>query len=163
MGIEMRTVPTRMNANPRARASLLAVLEFFVGGIVVLGGAALVYFSTDTTGMSLGIVHSVLGLMAFPAGYLLLTGKARARALTLGVDAAIIVFSIMSEIILSTTRSLPSGPFFDSIVGTAVAVLIAAVIVYRLSPSLGPLRAAHTQSPGLGAQSRTSKIEERSL
>ena len=98
----------------------------------MLGGAALVYFSTDSTGVSLGIVHTILGLMAFPAGYWLLTGSARARTLTLGVDVAIIAFSIASEIILSTTSSLPSGPFADSVIGTAVAVLIAALIVYQL-------------------------------
>jgi len=98
----------------------------------MLGGAALVYFSIDATGISLGISHAILGLLAFPAGYLLLSGNARARTLTLGVDAVIIAFSIASEIILSTTSSLPSGPFADSVIGTAVAVLITALIVYEL-------------------------------
>jgi hypothetical protein len=121
-----------MSANFRTRVLALAVLELIVGGIVVLGGAALVYFSTDAIGMSLGIVHAILGLMAFPAGYLLLRGRAGARTLTLGVDAAIIAFSTASEIILSITSSLPSGPFADSVIGTAVAVIIAAVIVYQL-------------------------------
>ena len=114
------------------RQVLLAVLEFVVGGVVVLGGAALVYFSIDSTGKSLGIVHAILGIIAFPAGYLLLTGKARARTLTLGVDTAIIAFSTLSEIVLFTTSSLPSGPFADSVIGTAVAVLVAALIMYRL-------------------------------
>jgi len=135
------------------------VLELIVGGIVLLGGVALVYFSTDTIGMSLGVVHAILGLMAFPAGYLLLTGKPGARTLTLGVDAAIIAFSIVSEIILSTVGSLPSGPFLDSIVGTAVAVLIAAIIVYELMiTSFKPVRVAHTESAGPGTPSLAGKI-----
>src|SRR5712664_1541931 len=92
------------------RWALLAVLEFVVGGLVLLGGAALVYFSIDSTGMSLGIVHAILGLMAFPAGYLLLTGNARARTLTLGVDAAIVAFSTASEIILSTQALFQKDP-----------------------------------------------------
>lgn len=121
-----------MNTSLSPRASLLAVFEFVVGGIVVFGGAALVYFSTDAIGMSLGIVHAILGLMAFPAGYLLLKGKAGARMLTLGVDAAIIAFSTLSEILLSTTGSLPSGPFADSVIGTVLAVLIATIILYQL-------------------------------
>ena len=129
MGTEMET---SRHQRIGQRWALLAVLEFVVGGIVVLGGGALVYFSIDSTGMSLGIVHAILGLMAFPAGYLLLTGGARARTLTLGVDAVIIAFSIASEIILSTTSSLPSGPFADSVIGTVLAVLIAALIVYQL-------------------------------
>jgi hypothetical protein len=133
-----------MNANPRARLLLLAILEFIVGGIVLLGGAALVYFSTDATGMSLGVVHAILGLLALPAAYLLLTSKAEARTLTLRVNAAIIAFSTISEIILSTTGSLPSGPFADSVVGTAVAVLIAIIIVYQL---IRPGPQAHGAGP----------------
>ncbi len=121
-----------MNASLRARALLLTVLELIVGGIVLLGGAALVYFSTDTIGMSLGVVHAILGLMAFPAGYLLFTGNARARTLTVGVDVAIIAFSTISEVLLSTTGSLSTGPFADSVIGSAVAVLIAAVTASQL-------------------------------
>lgn len=124
----------------------MAVLEFVVGGVVVLGGVALVYFSTDSTGMSLGMIHAILGLAAFPAGYLLLTGNARARSLTLGVDAAIIAFSTASEIILSTTNSLPSGPFADSVIGTAVAVLIAALIVYQVMRARPQLHAGRPSS-----------------
>jgi hypothetical protein len=121
-----------MSASLSTRAALLTVLEFIVGGIVVLGGAVLVYFSTDAIGMSLGVVHAILGVMALPAGYLLLTGRARARTLTLWVDATIIAFSTISEIILSTTGSLPSGPFADSVVGTVLAVLISTIILYQL-------------------------------
>src|SRR2546426_10724355 len=130
MGTEMQTIRTHMNTNLRRRALLLAVLEFIVGGIVLLGGAGVVYFSIDASGKTLGIVHVFLGLMAFPAGYLLLIGKARARVLTLGVDVAIIAFSTVSEVILSTTGSLASGPFTDSIIGTTVAVLISGAISY---------------------------------
>jgi len=49
-----------MSASLSTRKAQLAVLEFIVGGIVVLGGAALVYFSTDAIGMSLGVVHAIL-------------------------------------------------------------------------------------------------------
>jgi len=149
-----------MSTNPRARVVILGVLELIVGGIVVLGGAALVYFSNDATGMSLGVVHAILGLSAFPVAFLLLTGKVGARTLALGVDAVIIVFSAVSEITLSTTGSLSSGPFFDSVVGTSVAVLIAAVIVYLLmNPSLRPLQAANTKSAGQVTRSRANKTK----
>lgn len=134
-----------------------------MGGIVVLGGAALVYFSTDATGMSLGVVHAILGLMAFPAGYLLLTGKAGARTLTLGVDATTIAFSTLSEVILSITGSLPNGPFVDSVVGTVVAVFIALVIVYQLmSPGLKHLREDRFRVAGR-RQDRAGHVEGRPL
>src|SRR5690348_12043778 len=96
---------TEMETSLRTRVLLLAALEIIVGGIVVLGGVALVYFSTETIGTSLGVVHAILGLLAFPASCLLLTGKARARTIIVAVDAAIIAFSIVSEIILSITES----------------------------------------------------------
>jgi hypothetical protein len=70
-----------MSTSLRARVTILGVLELIVGGIVVLGGAALVYFSNDATGMSIGVVHAILGLSAFPAAFLLLTGKVGARTL----------------------------------------------------------------------------------
>src|SRR5438309_2787996 len=132
MGTEMQAIRTHMNANPRRRALLLAVLEFIVGGIVLLGGAALVYFSIDATGKTLGIVHAFLGLMAFPAGYLLLMGKARAQVLTLGIDVAFFAFSTGSEVILSTTGSLASGALTDSIIRRTWACLIAASCEYQL-------------------------------
>jgi len=135
-----------MNANPGARLLLLAILEFIVGGIVLLRCAALVYFSTDATGKFLGVVHAIFGLLALPAAYLLLTEKAEARTLTLGVNAAIIAFSAISEIILSTTGSFPSGPFADSVVGTTAAVLIAIIIVYQLIRP-GPQAHGAVQSP----------------
>jgi membrane associated rhomboid family serine protease len=143
MGTEMET---RRHRRIGQRWALLAVLEFVVGGIVVLGGAALVYFSIDSAGMSLGISHAILGLMGFPTGYLLLTGSARARTLTLGVDAGVIAFSIASEVILSTTSSLRSGRFDDSVIGTALAVLIAAVIMYQLMRARPPLSAGRPSS-----------------
>src|SRR3989442_14566387 len=111
MGTEMQTIRTHMNTNLRRRALLLAVLEFIVGGIVLLGGAALVYFSIDASGKTLGIVHVFLGLMAFPARYMLLMGKARALVLTLGDDEAIIDFSTVLEMILSPKGSPACGPF----------------------------------------------------
>ncbi len=128
----------------------------------MLGGAALVYFSTDATGMSLGVVHAILGLMAFPAGYLLLTGKAGARTPTLGVDAAIIAFSTLSEIILSITGSLPNGPFVDSVVGTVVAVFIALVIVYQLM-SPGHKQMGDRFRVAGRRQGRAGYVEGRSL
>ena len=119
-------------------------------------------FSTYTMGMSLGVVHAILGLLAFPAGYLLLTRKARARTITVGVDAAIMAFSIVSEIILSTTESLPSGPFIDSIVGTAVAVVIAAIILYPLMTSnISPVNTVHTHL--LEQSIRAEPIESRDV
>src|SRR5256712_8079072 len=146
MGTEMQTIRTHMNTNLRRRALLLAVLEFIVGGIVLLGCSGLVYLSIDASSKTLGSVHVFLGLMAFPAGYLLLMGKARARVLTLGVDVAIIAFSTVSEVILSTTGSLASGPFTDSIIGTTVAVFLSVAI-----PDGGMGGRAQTPAGGAGS------------
>jgi hypothetical protein len=114
----------------RRRAALAAILEFLVGGIVVLGGASLVKFALDAEGPILGIVHLALGLMAFPAGYLLLTGGTRARTFTLLVNMGIIGFSTLSEGLLASAGSLPTDDFDASLVGTTVAVLIGLAVIY---------------------------------
>jgi len=124
---------TAKMAEPKARMVIVAILEFLVGGIVVVGGSALVTFSVDALGKVLGAVHLVLGFAAFPVGYTLWTGKARARTLALAVNIATVAFSTVSEGILSGTGSLPSRAFFDSIIGTGIAVLLGLAVIYSVT------------------------------
>lgn len=121
-----------VNANLSTRTLVLAVLQVIVGGTVILGGAALVYFSADSTGQILGTVHATLGLTGFAAGILLWTRKVGARALTIWANALIIAFSTASEAVLSITGSLPGTAFADSIVGTTVAVVVAIPVILLL-------------------------------
>jgi 4-amino-4-deoxy-L-arabinose transferase-like glycosyltransferase len=117
-----------MSSDLSSRVLLLAVLELIVGGIVVLGGAALIYFSVDTTGKALGIIHSTLGLTGLVAGSLLWARKNGSWTLTVWANVLIIAFSTASEVALFGTGSLPSDQFVDSIIGTVVAIVIAVVV-----------------------------------
>jgi hypothetical protein len=129
-----------MSSDLKSRVLLLAVLEFIVGGIVVLGGAALIYFSVDATGKTLGIVHATLGLIGLVAGVLLWTKRNGSWTLTVWANVLIIAFSAASEAVLSGTGSLPSDQFVDSIIGTVVAVVIAAlVMILMMKPDLKAL------------------------
>ncbi len=121
-----------MRANLSTRVLLLATLELIVGGVVVLGGAALISFSVDAMGKALGIVHAILGLMGLSAGVLLLAKKGMVWTLTVWTNVLIIVFSIASEVALFGAGSLPSDQFVDSITGTTVAVVIAVVVIVLL-------------------------------
>jgi hypothetical protein len=122
-----------MSGNANIRVLSLAILELIAGGIVLLGGAALIYFSVDSLGEALGIIHSTLGIMGISAGFLLWAKTKGSWTLTVLTNLLIIAFSLASELVLSVTSSLPRGPFVDSIVGTVVAVLIAAVVTAFLA------------------------------
>ncbi|HYY91080.1 MAG TPA: hypothetical protein VE955_03755 [Candidatus Dormibacteraeota bacterium] len=122
-----------MSANTSSRTLVLVILELIVGGIVVLGGAALVYFSVDATSKALGIIHATLGLIGFSAGFLLWVKSSKAWTVVISANALIIAFSTASEVILSVSNSLPSGQFVDSIIGTIAAVLIAAIVIVMLA------------------------------
>ena len=124
-----------MSVNLNARVLLTAILELIVGGIVVLGGGALISFSVDATGKALGIVHAILGLVGLSAGVLLLAKKGMGWTLTVWTNVLIIVFSVASEVALFGAGSLPSDQFVDSITGTTVAVVIAAAVIVLLMKS----------------------------
>ena len=121
-----------MTTNLSTRILVLAVLQLIVGGIVVLGGIALINFSVDAIGKALGIVHAILGVLGLSAGILLWIRKGRARTLTISANALIIAFSAASELVLSATSSLPSDQFVDSIIGTVAAIVIGAVVIIQL-------------------------------
>lgn len=121
-----------MTTNLSTRILVLALLQLIVGGIVVLGGIALINFSVDAIGKALGIVHAILGVLGLSAGILLWIRKGRARTLTISANALIIAFSAASELVLSATNSLPSDQFVDSIIGTVAAIVIGAVVIIQL-------------------------------
>ncbi len=121
-----------MTTNLSTRILVLALLQLIVGGIVVLGGIALINFSVDAIGKALGIVHAILGVLGLSAGILLWIRKGRARTLTISANALIIAFSAASELVLSATSSLPSDQFVDSIIGTVAAIVIGAVVIIQL-------------------------------
>ena len=115
------------------RMSAIAILEMVVSGIVVLGGAALVYYSVDIAGKALGIIHAILGLIGISAGFLLWMKSGKAWTVTVWANVMIISFSIASEIVLSALNSLPSDQFVDSVIGTIVAVLISTTVIAMLA------------------------------
>ena len=118
-----------MTSKADSRIQVAAVLQLLVGAIVVLGGAALVYFSVDLTGKALGIIHAALGLAGLSVGLLLWKKSRIGWTMTIWVNALIIAFSIASEAVLSALNSLASDQFVDSVIGTVLAVFIAAIVI----------------------------------
>jgi hypothetical protein len=64
---------------------------------------------------------------------------------------------------LSTASSLPSGPFADSVIGTALAVLIAAVIMYQLIRARPQLPAGRPSSVRRKKRSTTEQDRGEAL
>jgi hypothetical protein len=102
----------------------VAILEFIVGAIVLSGGAALSVLTVGGVDKGLGVVHAILGFLAFPAGYALLSGRRWAWTLVLSLNIITILFNAISESIVVVTGTLSDSPLYGSIGGTTVAILI---------------------------------------
>jgi len=123
-GVEKRNTNSPFRVVP-------ATLEFIVGAIILFGGAALVVLAGNLVDTTLGAVHMVLGLLAFPVGYGLLTGKSWSWAFALTLNTVSILFSAASEIVVVTSVST-TQVIVGSVGGTIVAILISLAIIYYL-------------------------------
>lgn len=112
---------------------ILVILQFIVGGILVGGGGALLALEGITPmTLLLGGVHIILGLVAFPAAYLLWTGNGRAWMVALALNVVSILWSIGQEIGIMTTLS-NTRVIVGSFYGTIIFILIGLGIIYTLT------------------------------
>src|SRR5919109_4537908 len=81
---------------PTNLTTSIVSLEIVLGAIMTFGGIALTFFATEKI---LGIVHTGLGLLAFPIAYAFWTSRSRAWNAILTLNVASIAYSTFSEII----------------------------------------------------------------
>lgn len=111
----------------------VVVLQFLVGGLVTFGGYAFAYFAANSFGAELGWIHFAVGLVGLLGALLTLTsGIFRLRGFLVAINVVTIVYSLFSET-LAETESLLGGPdLIGSLVGTLLAVVMSAAIIYLL-------------------------------
>ncbi len=115
----------------RTSLELVAALQFFVGGLVTLGGAAFARGGTYPVGTALGLVHLAVGLAALLGGYAVLRRKPWSKKFLVAINVVTIAYSALAESLAEIYAYLPPG-INDALIGTIVAILVSGAIIYLL-------------------------------
>ncbi len=126
----------RRQASGEKKREIIVALQFFVGGLVTLGGAAYAAGGSYPLGTALGLVHHSVGLTGLFGGYAFLGRTPWSRRFLIWTNVATIVYSAFSESLAQIYALLPPG-ITDSLVGTIIAILVGAVILYLLQYPIG--------------------------
>lgn len=126
----------RRQASVERKREIIVALQFFVGGLVTLGGAAYAAGGTYPLGTAVGLVHLSVGLSGLFAGYAFLRRTPWSRKFLIWANVATIFYSAFSESLAQIYALLPPG-ITDSLVGTIVAILVGGVIIYLLQYPVG--------------------------
>ena len=111
---------------------LVTALQFFVGALVTLGGAAFVRGGSYPVGTALGAVHLAVGLTGLLGGYLFLRKVPWSRNFLIAIDSVTIAYSAFAETLVEMFAYLPPG-ISDSLIGTLIAIAVSIVIIYMLT------------------------------
>ncbi len=158
MALEARATyrSTRNEGTQKTRRELLVALQFFVGGLVTLGGAAFATFGTYPLGTVLGLVHLLVGLTGLLAGFAMLRKGPWPRTFLIAINGMTICYSALSETLAQIYALLPPG-ITDSLIGTVVAILASSAIIYLLvsaSARQSPESRPESIAPSSTTQSR---------
>jgi hypothetical protein len=131
MAVEARNVSKSRAGTPGAgaRRDLVTALQFFVGGLVTLGGLGYTSTATYPVGTALGLIHFVVGLVGLYAGYSFLKRRPGSARLLLWTNGITIVYSAFSEGAAEMYALMTPG-IGDALIGTIIAIVVGAVIIY---------------------------------
>jgi hypothetical protein len=114
----------------------LTLLQVIGGGIVILGGFALIGFNPGTFNAALGAVTLVLGLLGFVSAYSIWTNKPWSLMIARLVNIVIVLFSTGQETYTIATATA-ANTVAGSLGGTVVALGLCIGVVLNL-PSRRP-------------------------
>jgi len=117
----------------KATKGAVVVLQFLVGGLMTFGGYAFAFFAANSFGAALGWIHFAVGLVGLIAALLTLMVRiSQLRGFLVAINVVSIAYSLFSES-LAETESLLGGPdLIGSLVGTLIAVVMSASMIYLL-------------------------------
>lgn len=128
----VRSYSSRKYVGNEKRREIVTVLQFFVGALVTLGGAAFARFGTYPVGTALGLVHLVVGVSGLFGGYYFMKRKPWANKLLIGTNALTISYTAFSETLAQVYDYLTPG-ITDSLIGSIIAVVVSAIILYLVT------------------------------
>jgi hypothetical protein len=115
----------------QATRPAVVVLQFLVGGLVTFGGYAFAFFAVTSFGAELGWIHFAVGLLGLLAAFLALTGSIlQLRGFLVAINIVTIAYSLFSETLAETESLLGGSDLIGSLIGTLVAVVMSAAILY---------------------------------
>jgi hypothetical protein len=115
----------------KTNGEIITVLQFFVAGLVVVGGVAFASAGTYPLGTALGLIHLAVGLTDLFAGYAFLRRNACSQRFLIAMNSLTITYSAFSESTAPIDSLLPPG-VNDSLIGTVVAIIVSGTIIYLL-------------------------------
>jgi len=118
-------------AQAREAESLSRALQFFVGGLVTLGGLGYASSATYPVRTALGLIHLVVGLTGLFAGYAFLKRKAWSPPFLIAINIVTIVYSAFSESVAEIYALMTPG-VGDALIGTIIAIIVSCAIIYLL-------------------------------
>ncbi len=124
------------------------MLQFFVGGLVTLGGAAFAKSGTYPIGTALGLGHLAVGLTGLFGGYAFARKKSWSNELLIGINIVTIAYSAITESLAEIYAFLPRS-INDALIGTIIAIVVSAVIIYLLMEKLAPSQLEKVQQTKL--------------
>ncbi len=116
----------------------VTILQFLVGGLVTMGGSLFALFAVNTFGRSLGMAHLSIGLLGLAGGFSALRERPWSKTYLLAINGLTIAYSSLSESIVQIQSLLPSPSSLGSLVGTIIAIIMIATIIYLLMTKKQP-------------------------
>jgi hypothetical protein len=133
LAVEARTTYRERGRQPQgqSRQGLITALQVFDGALVTLGGAAFAALGTYPVGTALGSIHLALGIVGLFGGWAVYTRQPWSRSFLIAVNLVTIVYSAFTEALVELYAYLPPG-INDSFIGTVVAIIVSAAIIFML-------------------------------
>jgi hypothetical protein len=133
LGLQVRSsyISKTDKSNRDVYRQFVLVLQFFVAGLVILGGAAYARDGTYPVGTVLGLIHLSIGFAGLAGGYVFLKRKPWSTKFLIIINGIIIGYSTFSESLAQIYSYLPPG-FNDSLFGTIIALFVSAAIISLL-------------------------------
>ena len=132
--VETRVVSRTRPKTTNRTHEIIAAMQFFVGALVTLGGAAYARFGTYPVGTAVGLVHLSVGLAGLFGGYVFLRNLPWSRTFLMAINGITIGYSAFSES-LAELYALMSPGINDSLIGTIIAIMVSTAIIYSLRGS----------------------------
>jgi uncharacterized membrane protein YccC len=109
------------------------ILQFLVGSLVSLGGAAFAAFAFSSYGRTIGIVHLSIGILGLAVGIYAASSRSWPRQFLITVNVLTIAYSSLSEVLVEVQSLLPLDAALDSLIGTIIAIIMSGAVIYLVS------------------------------